>query len=557
MENPKIDFLFSPPSTEHCIVFNEIMADPYPVEGLPNCEYIELTNRSDYAVAMDEWNLEIGDRHAGIPEMFLLPDEILLVCGKGKADSLQNFGQVIEVDRFSINNSGVLFRLLYNGSVIDEFNYSPLIHDPEFRDGGRSLERVDTDRTCGQEKNWKTSNSFIGGTPGEKNSVSEENMDNSSPELLSVRVVSDNKLVAVFSENIVKECLLPDNIQFVGTLPAYDSIRYDRNSQKLMFYFPENTIKSGEKYALKFEKLIDACGNLNSDISEEFSFYNPAYGEVLISEVLFNPKQGQAEFVEIYNNSPTNVDLSRMFIASRNNFLELKQVCKISENELLTAPGTYLALTGDSISVSQSYFTECGKCIVEMDKFPVLNNEKGRVVLLNGKLQVVDEFIYSDDMHHDLIADTKGVSLERKSFINYTNEPGNWHSASSGTGYATPGYANSLSGTETKASSVVTVSPEIFSPNDDGYNDNLGLIISTGEAGWIANVRLFTPEGYEVCRLAGNRLIAPEEFIEWDGCDENNQKQDLGIYLILVELFHPDGRKKRYQYPCVITDRSM
>jgi hypothetical protein len=264
---------------------------------------------------------------------------------------------------------------------------------------------------------------------------------------------------------------------------------------------------------------------------------------------------GESEFIEIYNNSGSYIDLSRMFFAKRNDILELKQVCKITEYEFLIAPGEYLAITEDSFSVINSYMVECNECIIEVEEIPTLNNNKGRVVLLNENMLVIDELFYTDDMHHALISDTRGVSLERKSFGNATNEPGNWHSASSETGYATPGYINSSFGNGIDATSNVTVSPKIFSPNDDGYNDRLDIKISTGEVGWIANIRVFSSEGYEICKLTRNSLIAPDEIIEWDGCDENSQKQNLGIYIIVVELFHPSGRKKLFKYPCVITDK--
>lgn len=545
----------SPPCTDHCVVLNEIMADPYPTRGLPNCEYIELINRSGFEVQMKNWILHIGNKEYPIPLTILSPDDIVLVAKNGNGDSISGYGRVIEVGGLSIRNSGVMIGLAVNGLIVDEFYYTPSYHSPENKNGGCALERIDLNRTCGQQQNWSSSISVTGGTPGETNSVAGENTDNIIPDIHSVSVVSNNELLVVFTENIENECLKPGNFDFAGTLPVSDSIKYDSIVNELLFYFPENSIRNGESYKLWIDKLSDNCGNVNYGIEKEFSYYIPEYGDIFINEVLFNPRKGEAEFVEIYNNSNFDVDLSGMFLATRDKYLNLKSVSRVSNVELIFPQEEYFALTDNASSISNNYVVEDIERLIEMDKFPVLVNDGGRVVLLNKNMQLVDELIYSDNMHHRLITGTKGVSLERISIINDTNEPGNWHSASAGSGFGTPGYRNSSSDTDSIPDSGISVSPNIFSPNDDGYNDRLEIKISSGGTGWIANIRAYTPEGHMVCNLANNRLIAVNETIEWDGRDEHSQILGLGIYVLLIELFHPDGRKKHYRYPCAITDK--
>ena len=51
-----------------------------------------------------------------------------------------------------------------------------------------------------------------------------------------------------------------------------------------------------------------------------------------------------------------------------------------------------------------------------MEKFPSYNNDFDYVVLFDENMQVIDELFYTEKMHHLLLAEEKGISLERISF---------------------------------------------------------------------------------------------------------------------------------------------
>lgn len=53
------------------VVFSEIMADPEPKAGLPNCEYIELYNRSPYPWNIGGWTLQYGNTRKILPDTTL------------------------------------------------------------------------------------------------------------------------------------------------------------------------------------------------------------------------------------------------------------------------------------------------------------------------------------------------------------------------------------------------------------------------------------------------------------------------------------------------------
>ena len=65
----------------YAVLIHEIMADPSPVIGLPNTEYIELKNNSNQAINLFHWKINNGTTTATINTQFLLqPDSFVIVC---------------------------------------------------------------------------------------------------------------------------------------------------------------------------------------------------------------------------------------------------------------------------------------------------------------------------------------------------------------------------------------------------------------------------------------------------------------------------------------------
>jgi hypothetical protein len=277
-------------------------------------------------------------------------------------------------------------------------------------------------------------------------------------------------------------------------------------------------------------------------------------GDILISEILFNPVAGGSDFVEIYNNSQKEISTNRLYLASRDSKLELTQVYPLSISKRLFYPGDYLALTKDTNGVFPWFNIECVDCFLQMEKFPSYNNDFDYVVLLDENMQVIDELFYTEKMHHPLLAEEKGISLERISFTQNTNDLKNWHSASTTSGYGTPGYKNSQVETEGNSEPKVTFSPESFSPNFDGYNDEYEIEYELEKPGYVANISIFDAAGRFVMKLANNEILGTSGTILWNGEDQTGQRQNLGVYVVLVEIFNTAGEIYQYKDGVVLTD---
>lgn len=289
-------------------------------------------------------------------------------------------------------------------------------------------------------------------------------------------------------------------------------------------------------------------------IAEEKPLEPIEQGDILISEVLFNPVAGGSDYVEIYNNSTKEISTNRLYLASRDSKLELTQVYPLSKLKRMFLPENYLALTKDTSGVFPWFEIKCSECFLQMEKFPSYNNDFDYVVLLDENMQVIDELFYTEKMHHLLLAEEKGISLERISFTLNTNDIKNWHSASTTSGYGTPGYKNSQVEFENVTSPKITFSPESFSPNFDGYNDEYQIQYELEKPGYVANISIFDSAGRFVMKLANNEILGTSGKITWNGEDQTGKRQNLGVYVVLVEIFNNSGEVYQYKDGVVLTD---
>ena len=553
----EIDFTFIPTAQFGDLVFNEIMADPSPVVKLPNKEFIELKSTCGFQFNLKNWILEVNGKPKILTEKTIDPGKYLIVSGTGGGTIWGSIGENIEVTGLSLPNDGETLKLYSATNVlIDSFSYAPAMHKDGFSGGGYSLERIDPMRCCGVNANWETSISDKGGTPGSENSVFRENKDTTPPTVKAVSIISPSLLEVIVSEMPDKQFDAKIIFSFLPVLPICDSLKFDVKQLKYSFYFPEGSIQNGTVYDLTFNGLMDECGNKSTVGHREFWYYLPKPGDLLINEVLFDPFPDGVDFVEIYNNSGKKIELSEIYLASRDNTLKIKSFYPLAATSRILTDGAYAAFTSDSSVLMANYSTKCPLCIFNMAKFPAYNQDEGWVVLLNKQMEVIDEFHYLATMHHPMITEVKGISLERSSFTHITGDPANWHSASKTVGFATPGYQNSNADPLFKnGSEIVTFEPEIFSPNDDGFNDRYLIKLSPGESGLMANIRIYTEDGIEIRRLANNLMIGVHDIVEWDGLMENHQKAKLGIYIVKVELFGLKSKRRQFKAACVLTDR--
>jgi hypothetical protein len=337
------------------------------------------------------------------------------------------------------------------------------------------------------------------------------------------------------------------NIPIIQTIPTTDS------DKSVDVSFGKTT---GIELNLSASGISDLSGKvMNPDVLSFSYSFSPERGEILINEILFNPFSGGVDFVELINVSEQTIPVYRMKLANRNDTLALKQIYPISTEKRYLKPGEFLVCSIDPAILASQYITNNPETFCQLKSLPSYSDDKGTVVLLNDSLEVLDEFSYSAKMHSSFLADEDGVSLERISLEKPTSDRDNWASASASVGYATPGMPNSQTKSETEIQDEIIPDPKAFSPNGDGYNDELIIKFKLSKPGYIANVRIFDTAGRQMKFLVKNQLLAQEGSWLWDGNNESGQRLNIGVYIILVEVFDWEGHIKLFKKTCSLTDK--
>lgn len=329
----------------------------------------------------------------------------------------------------------------------------------------------------------------------------------------------------------------------------------DGQDPSIIYLQFDNQFENGQTYNLSLINIKDENQNMIIDTKLEFTYYIAKVNDIVINELLFNPYSGGQDFVELYNRSIYPINMINMRIGKRNTETnEIENIYSVNEHDFILNPENYLVLTIDTAAIQMDYKTEGH--FIEMSSMPSYADDEGIVVILNENDSIIDEFHYNEDMHYGLISNDDGISLERIDY-NMPSDSTNWHSAAQAVGYATPGYENSqykdMSNFE--PTTEVTIDPQVFSPDNDGYDDITNIFYEFEEGGNIANILIYDVKGRLVRNLITNELLAASGYWIWDGLDDNQQKARIGIYAVIIEIFDIDGNVKTYKLASVIAGK--
>ncbi len=542
------------------LIINEIFADPSPVLGLPEVEFVELYNRSDSAINLQGLVFSDPTSDGSIDTAVVIAaGEYVIICPEKDTALYSRFGKTVGLSPFpSLNNTEDVLNLAdAEGNLIDVVAYTDdWYKDSEKKEGGYTLELINPLSHCNGIANWIGSTDEAGGTPGRKNSVYETMEDIEAPQFLDVTLIDSMRIALRFSKTLdVQAALNPARyrIEPAITIDSITVISPEFTSVRFVFAEP---FARGITYTVFVDSLADCNGLLTQngtrkDFARALAI---APGDLLINEILFNPKSDGVDFVEIYNTSQKVLDLKELNIADKNSKDEIGTIKKISDNQVLIQPGQYIVLCAEPDTLIENYYVPDPQFIVGTT-LPAFNDDDDAVILLDKDTIVLDRFDYSDKMHFSLIDETEGVSLERLRFTEPTNTGNNWHSAASTAGYATPTYKNSQAFDGATVGDKITLSSEAFSPDNDGYNDVLTITYPAATAGEVINITLYTDKGYEVKHLVRNQLLGTNNVFVWDGTNEENAKATVGIYIIYVEVFDQKGKTERIQKSCVLAKK--
>lgn len=537
----------------HSLFINELMADPTPSVGLPSYEWIEIRNGSRQPIQLQNWRVGTSSSLSSpLPFYWLGPDSLLILCTTSALPSLAAIGKALAITNFpALDNDGTVIWLRDpSGRSAHAVSYDKSYYGSSLKsEGGWSLEMIDWRWPCSGISNWKASTHARGGSPGATNSVQDLQTDLILPRIIHSYALAPDLIRIIFSAPIDSNWFVRPSLFVVSNGADIISVKTLDLSHTVLECKLNRPLLTDSIYAISLSG-IKSChaAAVSRAVTFKTGVASPCGPrDVVINEILFNPRSGGSDFAEFYNNSKRIIDLSALYIANRQSGGSLGSFVRLSHEPRLLFPGDYFAFSSEPHLVMQQYLVSSPGNFLRTSGFPSLPDDEGQLVLIDQQGDVVDELHYQDDWHFPLLQDKEGVSLERIDPKGASQLPANWHSAAKTAGFATPAKKNSQQSPTDQSGTRFLISPQLFSPNLDGHDDYCVISYEVEQPGTMAAVQILDRAGRLVRVLAARSLLGRKGQWNWNGRDEQGNLLPAGNYLVIMTHYTLQGTVKYYR----------
>jgi len=523
------------------LLITEIMADPSPAVNLPEAEYIELTNKTGKRLLLQGLVLTDARDETILPTGILEPYERVILTKTTSLGSLSKYGYVIGVPNWpTLNNLADAISIFApDNGLVHTVSYTNAWYDNmEKEDGGWALELIDESNFCGGDQVWSASNDNSGGTPGRVNSTVSNIPDSSTPVIEEAYAYRPDSILIRFSE------ALNNQLPAISLSPGYilSAIFSSPDHREVLLRVEQLAPRT--RYLLSLESIIDCVGNIN-DLAEIELFLpeNALPGDVIISEVLFNPVNDGVDFIEVYNASSKQISIYNWVISSDG------QPVRLTSKNLL-APYSFRVLT-ENISILLDDYPKAVVSNLYLQDIPTMANQQGRLGLRDSENLLLDSIHYKEEWHFPYLASVDGVSLVRIDFNLAGDISSNWASAPSTENYATPGYG-SIHPITIGSDKILTVEPQVIVANANGRDDFTRITLKPKSNSVLATITVYNLQGQIVNYIANNVLISGDTIFKWDGTDSTGSVVPLGHYIIVAETISDSGATETLREKVVV-----
>ena len=286
-------------------------------------------------------------------------------------------------------------------------------------------------------------------------------------------------------------------------------------------------------YTLTASGLADLAGNTQTGTSTAILLGEtdlPGAGELVVTEVMYDPQTGQSEYFEVLNTTADRIFGLRTVTLDDG---DPTSAVAISRTPSLVLPGMYAVVVRNGPAFAAQF---PGVPFVVLSNLSLSNS--GEAIVLRSGGAVVDSVFYQPSWHRAELDDATGISLERRDPAGPSNAASNWSSSLDPSG-GTPGRSNTLSiatPAVPRGDAITVTSP--FAP-DDGEAARITYTLDASAA--LVRVRIFDGAGRMVREIEDGRLSGQTGTVEWDGTGDDHRRLRAGIYILLLEAVDTGG----------------
>lgn len=377
------------------------------------------------------------------------------------------------------------------------------------------------------------------------------NPDDFPPKIIKAQFDSSYSNLNVLANEPVK---FTHSTRFSLNNARIDSVKIDKNNPDKILIRLKNKVDENGRYKLQITDLADTCGNILRDTTLSIT-HLPKKRDIVINEIMYSPitnnrdqQPDQCEYVEFYNRRSFTISLSKCFLhdAPDENG-KITRLYPFLDSYVNISPHSYMVWYADTAktfkhsrifhafkpSADSSHFYRVDRTTLR------LSSKNGAIYLSNQSGKTVDSVYYSDNWQDPNIDDHRGISLERINPDGPSNNANNWGSSANQTG-GTPATANTImiQSESNIPKNSVHLSPNPFSPDHDGFQDELSINYHFDEPDYLLRIRIFDRYGRIVRHLVNNKIAGSEGAVIWNGLKDNGTKSRIGIYIIFIQAYN-------------------
>ncbi|KAA3600980.1 MAG: hypothetical protein DWQ06_09170 [Calditrichaeota bacterium] len=565
------------------VLFNEILSSPE--SGKP--EWIELVNATNQKIDLAGWQIQDASGTV-IPLSNNFLENEFLVFAEGQTDFPNQSCFELPINWTALNNSSETLLLLdLSGQVIDSISYDSETWDIQ---SGKSLERINLEQETNEPTNWKSSLADLGGTPCEENSFAGLQPNQKGSVLFSEFLPAPNLNEAEWFElfnNTQNEVNLKGwfvesssgNKMFLKSNLSTTEFLAFSDTSNLFTNYPQNVCTTilGDFFTLPntngtlilkdyFGVTIDSFTyTSNWEIETGISLERINYAieatdstiwkqslavvggtpcesnsyqtvkldyesnDLKINEVMFSPFSGIADYFEVFNTLPTEIQLNGWKVAKTNGDKGLRLFPKV------ILPNDFVIITKDS-SIFKIFPEAEEKTLILPNLFSLTSSDT--IQILTPLEKQIDFLAYDENF-----GGGTGISIEKiNPSLENTSE--NWSSSVRFEG-GTPGFQNSIfqEVSQSEVNFDVSISPNPFSPDSDGFEDQAVISWQTNETSLTLDIEIFDVKGRKIRQLANAEIVGGKSSKLWDGKNDDGKVARIGRYIILFKAKNSQGTK--------------
>jgi len=255
--------------------------------------------------------------------------------------------------------------------------------------------------------------------------------------------------------------------------------------------------------------------------------------DLVINEIMAAPLTGDPEYIELYNPTNQTINIVGWLYSETGGTKGITDTCSA-----LIKPGMYAVIAADTnIYNAFPYLrTPDSTQKVFIAGSLGLNNDADLVKIADVFRTMIDSVYYSDNWYNPNLPGS-GRSLEKINPALNGNDGKSWSSCTNPNG-GSPGLKNSIFTNSTTQQGEITISPNPFSPDNDGFEDF--TIISYKLKNTVSQVRMkiFDVKGRLIKTIMNNQASGQSGQVVYNGLDDDNRKLRLGIYIVFLEALN-------------------